>query len=78
MVLSLLVLALVLVVVAVSVRSHRNGSHPFHLRQFRPSAPFTGLLTRDDFSHADRDMQRVMSDLRAQADAPADLAKLLR
>ncbi|RTL62615.1 MAG: hypothetical protein EKK42_31155 [Pseudonocardiaceae bacterium] len=78
MVLSLLVLALVLVVVAVSVRAHRNGSRPFRLSQFRPSAPFTGLLTRDDFSHADRDMQRLMSDLRAQADAPADLAHLLR
>lgn len=78
MVLSLLVLALVLVVVAVSVRSHRNGSRPFRLSQFRPSAPFTGLLTRDDSHHVDRDMQRLMSDLRAQQDAPADLAHLLR
>ncbi|GAY11256.1 hypothetical protein [Pseudonocardia sp. N23] len=78
MVLSLLVLALVLVVVAVSVRAHRNGRRPFRLSQFRPSAPFTGLLTRDDVSHADRDVQRLFADLRAQQDAPADLHKLLR
>jgi hypothetical protein len=66
MALSILVLALLALVVAVSVRGHRRGTRRFELHQFRPAAPFAGVLV-------DRDVERIAADLRAHPDATADV-----
>ncbi|MCE0763639.1 hypothetical protein LWC35_12090 [Pseudonocardia kujensis] len=44
----------------------RRRWNPFRLEQFRPAAPFGGILP------ADRDRERVLADLRALG-APGDL-----
>lgn len=68
----ILLLSLLALVVALSVRAHRSGRRRFGLHQFRPAAPFAGVLP------ADRDAERLVADLRALPDATADLPLRLR
>ncbi|WP_103381549.1 hypothetical protein [Pseudonocardia dioxanivorans] len=70
MMLSLIVLALIALVVIVSVRAHRDGRRRFRLYQFRPAAPFSGILPSGGH---DRDVERLVAELRAHGDAPADI-----
>jgi hypothetical protein len=44
-----------------------GGRRPFRLAQFRPAVPLGGMLP------ADRDRERLVADLRALPDAPADV-----
>ncbi|MEN3300881.1 hypothetical protein [Pseudonocardia sp.] len=44
-----------------------GGRGPFRLAQFRPAVPLGGMLP------ADRDRERLVADLRAVPDAPADV-----
>ncbi|MCU1625487.1 MAG: hypothetical protein JWP64_436 [Pseudonocardia sp.] len=45
----------------------RRPFRPFRLAQFRPAVPLGGMLP------ADRDRERLVADLRALPDAPADV-----
>lgn len=69
---SILVLAALVVLGWSLVRAHRDGRRRFRLAQFRPAAPFAGLLP------ADRDRERLVADLRALPDSPADIETRLR
>jgi hypothetical protein len=53
------------------VQQHRRGRLRFRLVQFRPAAPFAGLLP-------DGDRVRLAEDLQARPDAPAHLVDRLR
>jgi hypothetical protein len=71
----ILALAALAVVVALGwtlVRGHRDGRRRFRLAQFRPAAPFAGVLP------ADRDRERLIADLRALPDSPADIETRVR
>ncbi|WP_433502199.1 hypothetical protein ACQP04_20665 [Pseudonocardia halophobica] len=54
------------------VQQHRRGRLRFRLVQFRPAAPFAGVLP------AGRDRDRLAEELQARADAPAHLVDGLR
>ena len=70
--------ATILVLVALTAlgwslaRAHRSGRRRFRLAQFRPAAPFAGMLPQD------RDQERLLADLRALPDSPADIETRLR
>jgi hypothetical protein len=49
-----------------------GGRGPFRLAQFRPAVPLGGMLPTD----RDRDRERLVADLRAVLDAPADVEYL--
>lgn len=75
MMLPLIVLVLVALLVVASVRAHRDGRRRFRLDQFRPASPFAGVLPSGE---RDRDVERLVAELRAHGDAPADIRRLLR
>ncbi|MHA6795382.1 hypothetical protein ACVGVM_17985 [Pseudonocardia bannensis] len=69
---SILVLTLIAVLAFIAVRAHRSGRRRFRPEQFRPAAPFAGLLPTD------RDRERQVAELRALHDARADVHLSLR
>jgi hypothetical protein len=68
---SVLVLILIVVLALGSARAHRDGRRRFRLEQFRPAAPFAGILP------ADRDRERLIAEVRAHPDAPGNIGQWL-
>ncbi|MCW0213289.1 MAG: hypothetical protein OJJ54_08010 [Pseudonocardia sp.] len=73
---TVLVLAALGLLVLLAVRGHRSGRRPFRLDQFRPAAPFAGTFAGP--GPVDMDRERLLADLRALPDAPADVEYRLR
>jgi hypothetical protein len=73
---TVLVLAAVTLLVFLSVRGHRTRRRPFRLDQFRPAAPLGGMFPGP--GPVDMDRERLVADLRALPDSPADVEYRLR
>lgn len=68
---SILLLVLTAVLVVAAVRARRGGFR-FAEHNFQPAAPFVGVLP------VDRDRERLIADLRAHPEAPANIHLRLR
>ncbi|MEN3300169.1 hypothetical protein [Pseudonocardia sp.] len=73
---TVLALAAVALLVFLAVRGHRTGRRPFHLDQFRPAASLGGVFAGP--APVDMDRERLVADLRALPDSPADVEYRLR